>query len=411
MNNSAFTQLGKINALRENGIIGSALLALLAFSLPLSTSASTMFALLIIPVALFQKDFTSKLKIALKNQAVIAILFFVALNAIGLLWTSDMTWGMEVIRKQWKFILLPIYITTVIPAHRQRYLYCFILALFISCLLSYLIWLEIINFRNINPSDPTPFLDHITFNCFLAFGLYILLHDILFRPLTKKHRTIITIMTVIMMPIIFITQGRTGQLTFFVLLTFLVFQYFDNKMIKATCAYLVIILILSAGTFLLNRNNPIFEERTLGVISRAFQHSTENENTSMGQRITFFSNSIFVFLSNPLTGVGTGNFPTEYQRINQIRSPNYPPADNPHNQYVLVACQFGILGLTALFAIFYQLGKQAIATKDEWRHIRIAFLAFYLIIMLSDTHLLGHGGSLLFSFGTATLFKNTGSVS
>ena len=56
---------------------------------------------------------------------------------------------------------------------------------------------------------------------------------------------------------------------------------------------------------------------------------------------------------NPIIGIGTGDFPYEYQKINQINSPNLPEAENPHNMYVLVLMQLGFLGLASMLSIFY----------------------------------------------------------
>ena len=56
----------------------------------------------------------------------------------------------------------------------------------------------------------------------------------------------------------------------------------------------------------------------------------------MGYRITFFINTSELIKKSPILGVGTGDFPAEYKKINNIRSQDYVRSNCSASQYVFV---------------------------------------------------------------------------
>ena len=81
-------------------------------------------------------------------------------------------------------------------------------------------------------------------------------------------------------------------------------------------------------------------------------------------------------------------------------------ATNPHNMYILVTAQLGLLGLISLLSIFYfqfkiSFNSNNILTKD----FGFALPAIFLVIILSDSYLLGHFTTLIFIFFSAFLYK------
>ena len=91
-----------------------------------------------------------------------------------------------------------------------------------------------------------------------------------------------------------------------------------------------------------------------------------NKNTSAGQRITFAINSWQIIKENPIIGIGTGDFPLEYKKINQINTPGLPNTTNPHNMYTLIVMELGVIGLISMLSIFYYQFKPS----DDSRHQR-----------------------------------------
>ena len=110
---------------------------------------------------------------------------------------------------------------------------------------------------------------------------------------------------------------------------------------------------------------------------------------------------------NPIIGVGTGDFPAEYSKINKINSPKMPETQNPHNMYTLVQTQLGLLGLFSLLSIFYYQIQYANRSSSKFiRDVGITLPLLFLVLMLSDSYLLGHFTTLVFIFFSAFLYKD-----
>ena len=127
---------------------------------------------------------------------------------------------------------------------------------------------------------------------------------------------------------------------------------------------------------------------------------------SFGERIIFNLNSWKVFKENPIFGVGTGDFPNEYMRINEQYTPNLKTAVNPHNMYMLISVQLGLLGLISMILIFYFQIKASFHEKNKlYRDLGLALPLSFLVIMLSDSYILGHFTTLLFVFFSSFLYQ------
>ena len=82
-------------------IAASPLLVLFAFALPLSTSAGSILAILLVLTWLISGKLGIKFREIFHNPVAIAVLLYILLHITGLLWTEDFNFGLEIIRKQW----------------------------------------------------------------------------------------------------------------------------------------------------------------------------------------------------------------------------------------------------------------------------------------------------------------------
>jgi O-antigen ligase len=116
---------------------------------------------------------------------------------------------------------------------------------------------------------------------------------------------------------------------------------------------------------------------------------------------------------NPIIGVGTGDFPLEYKKINQIKTPimfsmgGMQTTTNPHNMYILIFSQLGLIGLISMLSIFYFQIKLSINSSNRFiRDVGITLPLLFLVIMWSDSYLLGHYTTLVFIFFSSFLYKD-----
>jgi O-antigen ligase len=389
------------------------LLISLAFFLPLSVFIANSIIVIIVLIWLFSGEYRQKINQIINNKLLMASIIFFSLHVLGLLWTEDIVWGLNIVHKMWYFLLLfPILHSIVKRENIKYYLYAFLLAISLTELISYLIWFEIIPpFKNATVLNPTPFMSHISYNPILAFAIYFVLHKILFDKNLDTAKFIwLSFFAVTMSINMFITGGRAGQVMFFAMLVIIIFQFFSRQRIKAL---ILVLTIIPSIFFVAYQSSPLFHDRVDLAIHQAntFEEKRSvldgNSPSSVGIRLNFAINSLELIKKNPWIGVGTGDFPSEYNKINNINSPNLPGGANPHNMYILVLAQLGLIGLVSMLSIFYYQLKLSSASSIKFiRDAGVAMPLLFLIIMLSDSYLLGHYTTLMFVFFSSFLYNN-----
>ena len=382
------------------------LLIMLAFLMPLTVFGANLMIVIICVLWLISGNYKSKFDQIINNKLMIASIVFFCLHVIGLFWTEDLSWGLHIVHKMWYFIgLLPILYTIVRKNDISKYISAFLLAILITEVCSYLVWFEIIApFKHATVENPTPFMSHISYNPILAFSTYIVLHQIFFnKKITNFTFSLYTFFAISMTINMFITGGRAGQVVFFVMLSILIFQVLDKQRIKSLVAIFIVIPVIFIGAY--NTSN-LFHKRVNLVIDQVINCSNWNY-TSVCLRINFAKNSWQVIKENPVIGVGTGDFPNEYSKINQVNSPELPNATNPHNMYTLILVQLGLVGFFSMLSIFYyQIRLSFNSPKKIIRDAGITLPLLFLVMMLSESYLLGHYTTLMYIFFSSFLYKD-----
>ena len=283
-------------------------------------------------------------------------------------------------------------------------------AISITEVASYLVWFELIEpFKNATVENPTPFMSHISYNPILTLAIYIVMHKILFdKTLTKLKYYSYSFFSISMTINMFLTGGRAGQIMFFVMLCILIFQYFEKQKIKPL---LVILIVIPTIFFSAYQASSLFQVRVDLALSEALNYYENmgaiTENSSVGLRLSFTVNSWEIITNNPLFGVGTGDFPNEYSKVSEINSPALRLTKNPHNMYVLILVQFGLIGLISFLSIFYYQVKLSFNSSSKFiRDFGFTMPLLFLVIMLSDSYLLGHYTTLIFVFFSSFLHNN-----
>nr|WP_271557365.1 O-antigen ligase family protein [Candidatus Pseudothioglobus singularis] len=374
--------------------------------MPLTVFGGNLIIVIICVLWLFSGNYKSKFDQIVNNKLMLASIVFFCIHLVGLLWTEDLAWGLHIVHKMWYFIgLFPILYTIVRKDYISHYISAFMLAISITEVCSYLVWFELIEpFKNATVRNPTPFMSHISYNPILAFAIYFVLHEIFFnKKITNLVFALYSFFAISMTINMFITGGRAGQVMFFAMLTIIIFQFFNTQKIKA----LFTILVLIPGIFFTAyQKSYLFQDRVDMAVKNITYYS-DNKSSSVGQRITFSLNSWEVIKQNPIIGVGVGDFPIEYKKINKIKTPEVPNTTNPHNMYALVAMQLGALGIISMLSIFYYQIKLSFNSPNKFiRDVGITLPLLFLLIMWSDSYLLGHFTTLIFVFFSSFLYKD-----
>jgi O-antigen ligase len=212
--------------------------------------------------------------------------------------------------------------------------------------------------------------------------------------------------------VLFMVQGRTGYLVLLVLLAWFAWttlsRYFHargkNWGWRQGITLLVVSVLLTTAAFLAS---PRLHDRVSLVVSEfsAWQPNQEAQGSSAGIRLNFYYNAIQVIAKHPLTGVGTGGFEAAFTE--QIKGTNLSTTPNPHNEFLLIAAQLGLLGLTLLGYLFFTLWHRATGLNTNYAQDAARGLVLaYLVNGALNSALHDHADGLFFAWMTAVLFAS-----
>jgi|GEM_PF-316587 len=392
------------------GLINSWLLCLLAFSFIMSIAIGSAIMTLILLLWLIEGDFTAKFQRIKYHPLTWAILAFIVLHFVGLLWTSDWDGARFVLKKEIKYLMVPVLMTVVRPAHIRYYFIAFILSMVVLVGLSYGLYFDTIPASELlrleDANDTTPFVSHIVYSPILALTLYFLLYAVFLRHDLSTNQRIAGIVLFILMGInLFITEGRMGQLVFLVLLSLFVFQYYRGKCLKPALLSLMLLVTIAPTAYVLS---PVMQERVDQALYEA-QHYEELPNSSVGLRVIMLLNAFDIIQENPVFGVGTGDYQQEYHRVNQQNFPEATRGEvlaHSHNVYVQQMVLFGVFGLAVMGYVFYAMFKHYQHSSNPLRPMMLAFALFYFVIFFTDGYIMDHYLTFLFLWLGALLFAD-----
>ena len=391
------TKLHKLNSL---------ILIAFGFVLPISVSLANIFGLLIFLLWLMQANLRNDLNKLRNNILVKAILAFWLLHLIGLLWTNDLTSGIQVIAKESLLLLLPIFMMVFTRKSTETAICAFMAAMLMSCTLSFLMWFQVIppSHFMIGEGDPIVFMGRISYSPFLTIAIYISLFYLLLDTTAGNRKKIWAAISAVLLSInLFIINGRVGQVSFFVMIVIVIFQYFSKNLLRALTVATIALPLLIFTTY---NVSSTFRNRANLAVSE-IKHYGDGKYTSVGQRIAYTMNSLDIIRENPLFGVGTGDFIQEYAKVNKRNTPTMVATVQPHNMYLLELVQFGVVGLASLLSILYaQIRISQQSSIPLQKHFGFALPILFAVIMLSDSYLLGHFSTMLFIFFSAILYQD-----
>ena len=325
------------------------------------------------------------------------------IHIIGLLWSEDLKWGIHIVTKEIKFLMIPILMSLIKKEEIPFFIKTFIFSMTLDEILSYLIWFKILPpMFNATSYDPAIFMGHIPYNIFLAFTVYLMLHSLLFDNVSKIQKIFYILFATTMSINTFITGGRAGQVAYFIAIIIIVFQYYKKSIIKAVGIIFITIPLIFVSAY---NTSKIFHDR-VNLAIHNIKNVKNNPNTSVGARIIFNINTIRLIKQHPFFGAGTGDFPREYKKINDKYTPNIVLTSQPHNMYLLVWAQTGIFGLLTLLSLLFMQIYIGFKKISPYYRIQIILPSIFLVVMFSDSYLLGHYTTTLFVLFSALLFKD-----
>jgi len=360
---------------------------LYAFVLPLSRASVAIASVLIVVLFASTKDIRSYTKQILSNRASLSILLFILYYYTMLLF-APMDQLKDGVRYLLPFLyLLPATIASVVLYRDTIYkmTIALLLGIFISEIVSYGIYFGLWEKGKVLVIDPSPFMHHIQYSTFLAFGIIVALYRIL-HTYPIAHKVLYGIFLLSSIGTLFLIKGRTGQVAFIVTLFVVAFVSFEKR-IKAT----LISILLSVGLlFVAYHLSDTFKERIAMAQSDIINMQEHNNyGTSLGYRVGVTILSLKSIERYPIFGTGVVDAMPSIQAQANIRFPDdywLKRANHLQNQYLQVVVEAGLVGLSFLLYMLYQISQITIIST-EYRTMKITLMSIYILTMLSDIQL------------------------
>ncbi|EGW53178.1 O-antigen ligase family protein [Candidatus Endoriftia persephonae] len=376
---------------------GMAVAAAFAIPLPTAWVGITMGLFLLFWIA--SGDFANKWQRVRQNPVALMALGLFALLGLGVSYSSV---GLSEALEGWGAYHKLIYIALLVsvlnePKWQQRALMAFVLAMLLVLLLSYA---QLLGFwpEGKPEQEFAPFKGRIAHNFFMAFAAY-LVFDLFMRQPARRLLWA-GILLLMLYNILVMVPGRTGQLVLFVMVVLATWHHWRWRGLLVGA-----LLTLALGAAAMQFSDG-FRPRMQALLDNASSYFEGGAaESSTGLRLSYYENSIELILKHPLIGTGTGSFIHEYQQ--HANAKGVPLTDNPHNEYLNLGVQLGLLGMGALLLFFLLQWRFAGLMRPEQRRLAQALVLAMALGCLFNSFLMDHGEGKFYVILAGILFART----
>lgn len=361
---------------------------LLGFSIPVSVAFTNALIIVFIFVWLVEGDFLKKftyLKSLNWVRSLIALVFCYFIALLYGEYHEDSTYVIQRISLLLFFIPLA---SSKFEQSTYRYaILTFLLTNLLAALFSIAINNDIINpiYDYIliisNDSSISAFLKYNYHNILLSFSS--LLAFSLFTKSQSKYSSLYLVLIIIYSLSIFSEAGRAGQLTFNLFFIFYMI-YFLNKKVLYSVAIICFLITINLSSY---KNSGVYKHR-VDSLKHIVENNGQKKNPKSIEkdiRYLFAGESLKLIKQKLIFGYGTGSFSSVF-RENVLSNYDFIKHKTPHNNFLYILFEIGLLGLIVFLSLFYFQVKYLIKNCSNVIHI-IFLPAFYLFLMLFDSYL------------------------
>ncbi len=365
--------------------IRNLIFVLFAISFPLSVALSNIFIVILSVLVLSEGNFRNKIKKIKESKWMnylifLIISYFIFTIPFGL--KTDTFW---ILKRVSLLLVLPLLYSTEFSNKIIKIsIFGFLLSMFISSIIAIAYNYEILQ----NPKNFTwsAFLQYTEHNVFLAFALIISIYTIIRTKINRNFNMIICLFISVFIFSIFTEGGKSGQIVFIFSIIILAFLYFRKKL-KMLFVSISSILLFS---FIIYNTSDIVKNRF------DFEIKNIKKGTDSSRNI-LLSETIKLIKVKPILGYGTGSFTDEFAIVNEntkrVINQNHK---TPHNNYLYVYFELGLIGFALLLLVFYHQIKELYIKTDG--KFLIIFPFMFLVIMFTDSYLYQHNTLMLYLF-------------
>lgn len=372
---------------------------LLAFMIPLSTFGTNVILFVLITSWLLAGKLHEKAKIMgfhpVARMSLVLFLIFVGGALYSKAPMKDIV-AMLGIGKMGKLLYLPFLLPLMVEGKWRRLaIWAFVAALLLTLILSIL---KVYGYLPIPSrySLASVFKDDIFTNLMMAFTSFVIGHYMFAHPNFYTRLLFLGLLSGIVFYVFFMSQGRSGYVVFLALWLLLCLQRWRLKglILGATT---LILLVGVAFTY----STP-FRNRVLAAFDNVQLYQVGQTNTSVGARLEFIKQTWSLSKQRIWFGFGTGSFKEAYAKhatVNELIITR-----NPHNEYLNILLQVGVVGLLVFLGLFWVILKNSYSLPKPERWLVQGVLSAMILGCFANSWLMDFTSGYFFVALTAFCF-------
>ena len=370
-----------------------------AIAAPVSTAVSSVASIALLVTWLISGQALQTLKKSYQHPVGKAMLLFVAWLIIGALY-ADTEWPAKITTLlSWKklffaFILLGLFDEAL---WQRRFVHSYVIFMFFAGIAALPLWAFGLNVRE-GATGPGIFMTNwssqsIAFVAAFLCCIFLIQNEALS---IKQKRYAWMAIAIFLFNILFISTSRSGYLALPASLFFAGMIIYGYKKLPQ------ILLVLFGVLLIVGASSSNLQERIkLGLQEKSSYQSSGNES-SIGLRMVFYKNTLELIKDRVIFGYGTSSFEKTYTALAASKYQDWRGGKtaDPHNQYLFVWLENGLIGLLLFFAYIYVALKQGLHNKP-YGPIAACFLVAICASSLFNSHFktFAEGNLLAFFLG------------
>ena len=368
------------------GTVQQFLFVLLGVFIPTSIAITNLIIGLLALCWILERNFKAKFDVIKSSKWMLAIFALIGLYALGILW------GDQHLNAEWQFqrlallLVFPVFMTMNLNQETiKRAVFVFLGTAFISAFTAIAINNNIISplggyLSFIDPSSRnSAFITYNYHNVILALATTLSLYVLIEKK--SKYTYLLLLFIAVYSISIFTERGRAGQVIFNLSAIFYILYYNHNR--KYVLRGFSLFLLLFSFQFVIYHSANVYKDRFDAVSNIIQNNGDRGAGKTEDIRYVFVKESLNRIIEKPILGYGTGSFGTIFK--NEVKSGHYfDKHTTPHNQYLYVWFELGILGLALLLLIFYHQIKELFRKKDGIHRVLLPFS--FIFLMLIDSY-------------------------
>ncbi len=378
------------------------------FTLPISRLVANLALIVAVLGVLIHGNWRARWQYIWQFQFVRILFVFLAILILGIFYSeATLKQTLEGFGKYGKLLFIPFFLPLFVQAKvRTRALMAFMAGIYFCMLLNVLHRYQLIDlnilmnsakwlFSQAHPAGT--FINPIPFSVLEALVIYITLTKVFTASRYKPMYLLLFLLG--SYHLFFINIERTGMLCYLCLLGLFIIQYLNWRV-----ALLLVMLVVPGIFTALYYTSANFAQRVELTRANINAYRVGDVNTSVGLRFSFWLNSWQLMKQAPWLGHGTGSFQTMYARMGAITASSGVPLGDPHNEYVLIAVEWGGIGLLVYLGWIMMQYREARLLPVAERRLLQGLLLTLLVSSLTHVVMYTNATGTVFVLGMCCFF-------